>query len=85
MISHNHYDHCDINTLQAIFSKNQERPPLLFVGLNGAANLRSTVGASTQIIEMDWWETREVDVAGRGKVKVHCSEPKVEQVPGIQS
>lgn len=73
-ISHNHYDHCDLNTLKELYAKHADRPPVLFVGLNGAANLRSTVGPKTDIVEMDWWEDRVVNVEGKGNVKVTCSE-----------
>jgi N-acyl-phosphatidylethanolamine-hydrolysing phospholipase D len=44
--------------------------------LNGAANLRSTVGPKTQIVEMDWWEDREINVEGKGKVRVTCGTPR---------
>jgi N-acyl-phosphatidylethanolamine-hydrolysing phospholipase D len=73
MISHNHYDHCDLPTLSKLFTKSASRPPILFVGLNGEPALRSTVGKATSVVEMDWWEDRIVEVEGKGKVKVTCS------------
>jgi N-acyl-phosphatidylethanolamine-hydrolysing phospholipase D len=65
-----------LDTLKELYAKHAERPPILFVGLKGAAGLRSTVGKKTEIVEMDWWEDRVVSVEGRGDVKVTCSESR---------
>lgn len=72
-LSHNHYDHQDTNTLTALYKHYAHRPPILCVGLNGTDSLPSAVPRD-KIIEMDWWEEREITVEGKGKVKITFSE-----------
>lgn len=72
-ISHNHYDHQDTNTLTEIYKRFSHRPPVLCVGLNGADSLPSNV-PKNKVVEMDWWEGREVSVEGKGKIMVTCSK-----------
>lgn len=72
VISHNHYDHQDNNTLTQIYTHFAARPPVLFIPLNNTHNLPSNVPRD-KIVEMDWWEERELDVAGKGKAKITCS------------
>lgn len=73
MISHNHYDHCDIPTLKDVYRKHAGRPPYLFIPLANGHTLKGTV-PSDRVIEMDWWDERIIEVAGKGKAKVTCSE-----------
>jgi L-ascorbate metabolism protein UlaG (beta-lactamase superfamily) len=73
MISHNHYDHCDIPTLKDVYRKHADRPPYLFIPLANGHTLKGTV-PSDRVIEMDWWDERIIEVAGKGKAKVTCSE-----------
>lgn len=51
LISHNHYDHLDIATLQQLTKKNK---PRIIVGL-GVGELLSTEGLTT-VTELDWWQ-----------------------------
>ncbi|KAI6121741.1 beta-lactamase superfamily domain-containing protein [Pisolithus sp. B1] len=61
-ISHNHYDHCDIDTLVQICetsnSKSTRTSPLRFlVPLGVKETLVSGGIPECQVIEMDWWES----------------------------
>lgn len=73
IISHNHYDHCDLPTLKDVYRKHTSRPPYLFIPLANRHTLKGTV-PEDRIIEMDWWDERVIEVEGKGKAKVTCSE-----------
>lgn len=81
-LSHNHYDHQDTNTLTAIYKRFSHRPPVLCVGLNGTDSLPSIIPRN-RVVEMDWWEEREITVEGKGKVKVTCSKCQLKKRMGI--
>jgi len=51
LLSHNHYDHCDIPTLQKIYEMFE---PKTFTGVGVEPFLRKH--GIRNIIEMDWWE-----------------------------
>jgi N-acyl-phosphatidylethanolamine-hydrolysing phospholipase D len=53
VISHNHYDHLDLSSVEALGND-----PLWIVPLKNAALLES-VGV-TNVVELDWWESHEV-------------------------
>jgi L-ascorbate metabolism protein UlaG (beta-lactamase superfamily) len=72
-ISHNHYDHMDSPTLSALYKRFSSRPPLLFLPLNNTRCIPSDIPRD-RVIEMDWWEGREVTVEGKGKISMTCSE-----------
>lgn len=72
-ISHNHYDHMDSPTLSALYKRFSSRPPLLFLPLNNARCVPSGIPRN-RVIEMDWWEGREVTVEGKGTISMTCSE-----------
>ena len=72
LISHNHYDHCDLPTLKDIYTKHSDRPPYLFIPLANSHTLKGTV-PSDRVIEMDWWDERIIEVEGKGKARVTCS------------
>jgi L-ascorbate metabolism protein UlaG (beta-lactamase superfamily) len=55
LISHNHYDHLDIATLQRL---QRERGPRFFVGLGNGALLRDHGIGPVQ--EVDWWQGFDV-------------------------
>lgn len=63
-ISHNHYDHLDVETITRLAAQ-AGGPPQFYVplGLQGWFN---ALGITT-VTELDWWESREL--AG---VKIHC-------------
>jgi N-acyl-phosphatidylethanolamine-hydrolysing phospholipase D len=55
VISHNHYDHLDYQTILKIMRKQQENPPLVLVPLK-LKKLLQSFGASN-IKELEWWES----------------------------
>jgi L-ascorbate metabolism protein UlaG (beta-lactamase superfamily) len=59
LVSHNHYDHCDMPTLRAL----DDRFAPLFVAPLGNARLLKSAGIR-RVAELDWWE--EVPVASLG-------------------
>ncbi|KAJ1654625.1 Protein-lysine N-methyltransferase efm4 [Dispira simplex] len=59
MISHNHYDHMDKNTIKALGATPQYFVPL------GNKSLLKSLGA-TRVTEMDWWDEQEVDLSTDG-------------------
>ena len=52
VISHNHYDHLDLNTVVALASRAQPTPPVWFVPL-GTKAWMAEAGVSN-VVEMDW-------------------------------
>lgn len=63
LLSHNHYDHCDIPTLQRLWSSHR---PKLYAPLGNERFLLRHGIASAK--ELDWWEQRPL---GRD-VTLHC-------------
>ena len=61
VVSHNHYDHMDLETLRVLADKGAR----IFVPLANAATVRAA--GITAVEELDWWEKRTVE-----KVEVHC-------------
>jgi len=51
LISHDHYDHLDITSLQQL---NENHQPIILVGLGVKCRLESIGGKS--IVELDWWQ-----------------------------
>ena len=54
LISHNHYDHLDTDTLSALIAQ-QEQPPLILAGLGNGALLREIGATASQ--DMDWGDS----------------------------
>jgi len=52
LISHNHYDHLDLNSLHAIFNRQRNNPPRILAGL-GVGALLTKEGLSSYS-ELDW-------------------------------
>jgi N-acyl-phosphatidylethanolamine-hydrolysing phospholipase D len=61
VVSHNHYDHMDLDTLKRL----SERGTLIFVPRANADTVRSA--GIRNVEELDWWESRTV-----GNVSIHC-------------
>jgi N-acyl-phosphatidylethanolamine-hydrolysing phospholipase D len=57
LISHNHYDHLDKNSVQAL-AKSPLGAPLFIVPL-GIKPWMESLGI-TKVVELDWWESRSV-------------------------
>jgi len=75
LISHNHYDHLDTDTLSRLQRK-QARPPLVVTGL-GNRGLLEKIGM-TDIIELGWNDTTPV-----GALNVHFVECKHRSGRGV--
>jgi L-ascorbate metabolism protein UlaG (beta-lactamase superfamily) len=52
LISHDHYDHCDISTLRTL---NERDKPLIVAGLGMTPVLREA--GIERVAELDWWES----------------------------
>jgi L-ascorbate metabolism protein UlaG (beta-lactamase superfamily) len=55
LISHDHYDHLDIETLRALAAFGRDGPPLVLIGLGNAALLERH--GIENYRELDWWQT----------------------------
>ena len=64
VISHDHFDHLDMDTIQALARGGTH----IFVGLSIGAHLERWGVPSGQVHDMDWWKHAEV----RG-VTIHCA------------
>ena len=60
-LSHDHYDHCDLPSLRWLARRDPQNPPVGITPLGNGALLRRAGFAPENIIELDWWETREMD------------------------
>lgn len=71
-ISHNHYDHLDIATIQHLYSKLKGTIHFL-VGLGIKGWFTQHVGCDPlEVTELDWWEQCELQVDGVGSIKLTC-------------
>ncbi|ORX90359.1 Metallo-hydrolase/oxidoreductase [Basidiobolus meristosporus CBS 931.73] len=66
VISHNHYDHLDYNTVKALGDG-----PRYFVPL-GNKKWFESVGIRN-VVECDWWDETEVSLEGARDVKIVCT------------
>ena len=66
LVSHNHYDHCDVASLRALASQPGGAP--LFVVPLGVRALLAENGIE-RVAELDWWQSVKVDGAA-GQVEV---------------
>ena len=57
-LSHNHYDHCDLETLRALQHRDHPR----IVTLQGNATLLRSAGV-TRIAELDWWQRMPAEMS----------------------
>ncbi len=55
LVSHDHYDHCDLPTLRRLAARDQ---PVTLTPLGNRALLERA--GLTRIVELDWWESRTV-------------------------
>lgn len=54
LLSHDHYDHCDLPTLRALWKLHR---PLAITPLKNGRLLRRAGFAKDRIVELDWWQT----------------------------
>jgi len=64
LISHDHYDHLDMKTIQHLAAQGSQ----FYVGLGVGAHLERWKVAAAQIHEMDWWESLELH-----GVRINCA------------
>ena len=72
VISHDHYDHMDSDTLLKIYVRRKGNVHFL-VALGNASRLRGFGIAGEAVTELDWWEGVQVDVPGVGSVAMTCT------------
>lgn len=61
LLSHDHYDHCDLQSLRRIVRRAPAgNPPLGITPLGNGALLRRAGFAPERIVELDWWRTHEI-------------------------
>lgn len=76
IMSHNHYDHMDLGTIRDVYARNKERGIHFFAGLNTKNWFCRTSGLGIQeseVTETDWWECVDVNVPGRGSLRLTCA------------
>ncbi|EME43340.1 hypothetical protein DOTSEDRAFT_45311 [Dothistroma septosporum NZE10] len=72
-ISHNHYDHLDIHTVMPLYQKLKGKVHFV-VGLNSQDWYLRNIGCTTdEVTELDWWESRRVDINGLGSIDLTCT------------
>jgi L-ascorbate metabolism protein UlaG (beta-lactamase superfamily) len=64
LISHDHYDHLDMQTIRHLATRGTQ----FYVGLGVGAHLERWKVPAAQIHEMDWWQSLEIN-----KVRIHCA------------
>lgn len=72
VISHDHYDHMDSDTLVKIYARRKGRVHFL-VALGNASRLRGFGIGPEDVTELDWWESVNVDVPNVGSVVMTCT------------
>lgn len=72
VISHDHYDHMDAETLRAIYARRKGKMHFL-VPLGNAARLHGMGMAREDVTQLDWWEGVQVEVPNVGSVKLSCT------------
>lgn len=72
VISHDHYDHMDSDTLSRIYARRKGHVHFL-VGLGNASRLRGFGIGDQEITELDWWQGVQVDVQLVGSIAMTCT------------
>ncbi|KAM0804805.1 beta-lactamase superfamily domain-containing protein [Usnea florida] len=72
VISHDHYDHMDSDTLLKIYKRRKGAVHFL-VALGNAARLRGFGIGGEDVTELDWWEGVQVDVPLAGSITMTCT------------
>ncbi|KAK0365958.1 hypothetical protein LTR94_004963 [Friedmanniomyces endolithicus] len=71
-ISHDHYDHLDIASVQHIYNKRKGH--LHFIaGLNNKPWFMQNLGCeANEVTDADWWDSFEINTTEFGSVKITC-------------
>lgn len=72
IISHNHYDHLDVDTIKYLYSS-RKRPLHFFCGLNVRSWFIASGIAPEDVTELDWWDGVEIKVEDTGSVRLTCT------------
>lgn len=72
VISHNHYDHLDTDTIRALHSRGEGKIHF-FCALGGTTWFHGMGIKAENVTQMDWWETARVDVDDVGSVVLTCT------------
>ena len=72
VISHDHYDHMDSDTLYKIFQRRKGNVHFV-VPLGNAARLVGFGIAQDAVTQLDWWQTIHVNVLNIGKITLTCT------------
>jgi N-acyl-phosphatidylethanolamine-hydrolysing phospholipase D len=72
IISHSHYDHCDVGTLKHLHQKHKENIHF-FAGLRNAVWFHSLGIPAAQVTELDWWDTVSIEISNIGSIKLTCT------------
>jgi L-ascorbate metabolism protein UlaG (beta-lactamase superfamily) len=59
LVSHNHYDHLDIDSLRALQSRGRNGPPLILTGLGNGPLLQKHGLDHFRLL--DWWDSAEIN------------------------
>ncbi|KIJ67801.1 hypothetical protein HYDPIDRAFT_179945 [Hydnomerulius pinastri MD-312] len=76
IISHNHYDHCDVGALVALWKSPRQSSPLRYlVPLGVKYTLTSEGIPESQIRELDWWDsvTYRLPLAPNADIVITCT------------
>ncbi|TFK38375.1 beta-lactamase superfamily domain-containing protein [Crucibulum laeve] len=82
VISHNHYDHLDIECLKQIHRQCPEVQFLVALGVKSFL-MEELTAQELQIHELDWWETVSFPMALRSKVEFVCTPAQHNSGRGI--
>ncbi|KAF8195774.1 beta-lactamase superfamily domain-containing protein [Mycena galopus ATCC 62051] len=73
-ISHNHYDHLDLNTVKTLYFDKSRAQPLHFVCGLGTKEWFVSCGVRPEhVTEMDWWDEVDIAVPDVGDVRLACT------------
>ncbi|KAI5457070.1 N-acyl-phosphatidylethanolamine-hydrolyzing phospholipase D [Mariannaea sp. PMI_226] len=73
-ISHNHYDHLDLDTIKKLyFSTLRARPLHFFCGLGSKKWFVSCGILEEHVTEMDWWDEVEITVGDARSLRLACT------------
>ncbi|KAH6967973.1 N-acyl-phosphatidylethanolamine-hydrolyzing phospholipase D [Ilyonectria sp. MPI-CAGE-AT-0026] len=73
-ISHNHYDHLDLDAIKTLYFDKRRAQPLHFVCGLGTKTWFVSCGIQEEhVTEMDWWDEADVVVEAVGSLKLVCT------------
>jgi len=58
LVSHDHYDHCDLPTLARLAARSPQ--PLAIAPLGNGGLMRGAGFAAANVVELDWWDAHEL-------------------------